>query len=485
MVGMISDISLSLKSVQHEIYLIRAPEPTPTPATVGKESLQAVQGGRDSTLESSDGASVLSEEQQQYVIDNCDVEYKLVRYMTPHFKDIFHEQGLCVINSEDHAWIKTKGADQKPDIFLAPLWAYEVRKPKGERRLGEDESFRFGVLADNRLRDCVYILDAKLKCTPGALGELIIHSQHLAMNRGVYCAGRAMLFGSTEFWLIETRGIHMISRMVGQWTTPGSVECIRSFFTQLTWHAVPSLFTDYHVVDPHLNKHCDTSFLGAGGFGRVIAVVASEREQVNARSADLLALKVVEESIENSCKLNNELVRMKEHHDKCQCGLIAHPVTEIHSCNGLLGYVLEPVGQTRVTIESAFVNHDKADDGIMRIVTALYRLHTHSPPIFHNDPRIHNLMRKVKDWWALFWIDMGDARVGGESSSFYCYDMTVLCKSLLPLYTSEPDLSCFEPLRTAIGKYSNTRNDETIANIVSQIWLQGHVADGSVFEEHK
>jgi hypothetical protein len=126
-------------------------------------------------------------------------------------RDLFSLVGI-VVNSEDFPWLQTAGATQKPDLFVVPLWAYST-KTSNRQRHSHDETFRYGVLADHRLRDTCWILDANVSENGDgtAMGELVIYLQLISWARHV--RARGMLFGPSKFWLVECQGNELISRL--------------------------------------------------------------------------------------------------------------------------------------------------------------------------------------------------------------------------------------------------------------------------------
>jgi len=420
--------------------------PTPTPATVAADALKAIKDThRDTILADSAGDAVLTEDE---VLDAALLSEKdLVKFLTPFLSNLFNSRGHLV-NSEDFPWLRTNGAPQKPDMFVVPLWAYDNVPPKHEVQSG----FRYGGLVDHRLRDTVWILDAKTTCTPGAFGELIIHLQHLCWEP--HALTRGMLFGNTEFWLAECQGNELISRKVGKWTTPGSVNCIREFFPPQLWHNVPHLCQtmNLQVVDPLVFGGRTSAFVGAGGSGRVVAALPFDADMSKCRKRDLIAVKVVADI--DVARLTIELDRLKKHADQCNCSLLATPISEtITSVNGLSGYALTPVGHTRVTREIAFGNLDM----LRRVVAALCQLHTHEigGPIVHGDARIPNLIMST-GLDTLFWIDLGSSQwnLRHDSLPALCRkDMHVLAFSLLPLFNENPEAERFALLREYLDAY--------------------------------
>jgi hypothetical protein len=200
-------------------------------------------------------------------------------FMTPHLSRLFPRRAL--VNSENFPWLQTlsndRSLDQKPDFFLCPASFYSPRTPNTATTLGGTldaerkavgGDFRFGVLADWRLRDAVCVFESKLKLTAKALGEVLIYHEWLGCS-----SRRAMLFDKTAFWLVESQG-RVVTRFVeGAWTTLGSVDCIQEFFPLSPWDQIETVCEMLGVSfsDPLTSGR--SSFLGAGGSGRVVRVL--------------------------------------------------------------------------------------------------------------------------------------------------------------------------------------------------------------------
>lgn len=411
-------------------------------------------GGRDTKLEEIEKSAAVLTELQWGEAKLCTSEGHLVKYLTPFLKHIIERDGMCIVNSEDFPWLKTNGAAQKPDLFLSSLWCYETRIPGEKTAWKQDEGYRFGVIADSRLYDNVYLLDAKCNCTPTALGELIIHLQHLASPFD-HAVVRGMLFGHSEFWLIECQGNELISRKVGTWIMPGSVEHIRNHFPGLLWCGLEDICQalEAKVVDPnHSNSgKPESAFLGIGGFGRVVKV---------SKGDTLLALKVVKKG--NATVLATEHSILQKHYEGCSCSLVARPFSRVVETPGLCGYLLGPVGRRCVSRELI----ESSEISTVDILTALLRLHIHSPSIIHGDPRLANLIIGIDD--SLFWIDLMRSQVGLIADDLFVhfqFDMMTLLESI-----SDSLVHPFsEQLRAAIDSYCHCPSYITIQTIAELI----------------
>jgi hypothetical protein len=342
---------------------------------------------------------------------------------------------LVIVNSEDHhPWVETAGAKQKPDLFAILSWMYERRIPNRDRGLVPVD-YRYGVMADWQLRDCVHALDCKLEYSNEALGELIIHMQHL--NFAPHVPIRGMLFSRTGFWLIECQGNELLSRLQGKWIQPGSVNCIRQYFKPSVWNQSQELcqFLRVKVADP-LHNRSDlliTAFLGAGGNGRVLKVVPQDVDLSICVAADLIALKVVKTDKKHI--LESELQSLKAHADSCMCNILARPRSGIVTTSGLCGFLLSPVGICSVTREMIRTKAPRLRKPFLfQIGDSLVQLHIHlNGAIIHGDARISNLIVSADESAHLFWVDLMQTRVAddSDSSASFEHDVKDLVTSLI------------------------------------------------------
>ena len=144
-------------------FLTASNPPTPTPSAVATQMLESIRsGGRDSILPEMKNRDAVLTEAQREAAQRCDSEGILVQYLTPFLQRILERDGMCVVNSEDFPWLKTTGAPQKPDLFLTSPWCYETRIPGKKIAWKHREGYRFGVIADSRLYDNVYLSYSRL-----------------------------------------------------------------------------------------------------------------------------------------------------------------------------------------------------------------------------------------------------------------------------------------------------------------------------------
>ena len=162
-----ANLTLEMK---REFDAMRQPTPTPTPATVASLALQHFLGERKNEfLADATKLSFFTPEEQK-VLDECKTEGEVVALVKNKLDLIFKD--YIVVNSEKHPWLETQGAKLKPDLFIVPhVGCYERR--------GSESDVRNGVLADWRLRDDVFAVEAKQESIRPGLGQAIIYNQHM------------------------------------------------------------------------------------------------------------------------------------------------------------------------------------------------------------------------------------------------------------------------------------------------------------------
>jgi hypothetical protein len=432
--------------------------PTPTPSTLAGDFIKML-GENDKQAQvrlSQDPVLTLV---QSTELKYMKTEWECVRFMTPHFTTLLGDE-LVVVNSEECGWLVTGGSSQKPDLFATLKWVYERRKLKEALYLDRySAGFRFGGIYDTRLYDSVFILDCKLSCTNTALGELIIHLQHVAHKLPSHSVVRGMLFSTTTFMLVKVQGIELIERTTGEWVTAGSKTCISEFFQPLPWSGVEQICRNLDVeVDesPEGNVTESGAFLGAGGFGRVIRVRREKKEE-DGTSKNIFALKVSLSKYDT--ELEVEHGRLQIHAKECSCDLLVRPESLLYTARGLCGYLMSPVGQPFVRRQSLTA------EMLKRAVHALYRLHTHNPPIIHGDARLANLIIR-SDTDDLTWVDLSHSQWGlemnvrGLKNDITTFIGSVIgddCKEGMPHYEE------FEACAIAC---SNSTTEDTYLNIL-------------------
>jgi hypothetical protein len=300
-----------------------------TPGALGTRELATIKAAKnDFSLQVDENLCAVLSSEKRDGMQSCANEAAVVAFMTQKLSNLMGPKRV-VVNSESLPWLETGhlSMKQKPDLFVAPKWAYTARKLEEERI--------FGVISDKRLYDTIYLLDCKSNCTPTALGELIVNLQHLNSAKTVKLS-HGMLFGKSEFWLVKVKGLELIYRMVGNWTTQGSAQCISDFFEPLIWDSVVDVCERLALVVPNPTTAMPSAFLGAGTFGRVLRVrVLNDETEV--------ALKVAISG--NASQLRREHTLLKLHQKTCGCSLIVSTSTEcVTLLSGFSGYAMSPVG---------------------------------------------------------------------------------------------------------------------------------------------
>jgi hypothetical protein len=418
---------------------------------------------------------VLTEQQQEQLVNTCSNEHSLVKFLTPHFRRIFSD--MCVVNSKEFAWLETKAEKQKPDLFIIPLCNVEKKSLNSiEDRGQSDPNYLFGVPADRRIKDTVHIFDAKCNSSNKGYGEHIIHLQH--MNYAHHVPVRGMYFGKSECWISSCQGNELTYREVLKWTDGGSEDRLKEFFKASVWNKVDEVSgkLGYKIFNPFQNNTLTSAFLGMGAFGRVYAVVKNDANFPSVRKRDLCAMKVVNsDNISNIC---SEFQRIQQHQNNCGCNLIVKVLSE--SCgenSSLCGYVMEPVG---ISVKRSMLK-GQADVKVGDVLNALYRLHTHTPnPIIHGDPRLANLLitnntteeqqneTNPEPSTYLRWIDLFHTVSGDflmNVSAQKIKDMRILVTSIL----GKQDI--LEEISNAIDQYGVATDEDSLQKLERLIMI--------------
>lgn len=339
-------------------------------------------------------------------------EKDVVKFITPYFERMFLDLGLVVVNSENFPWlVEDMGEKKKPDLYLIPEWAYTKCTADSKGNL-LDVNRRFGTVEDSRLYDLVRIFDCKKTVGDHARGECIIHMRCLTSKQmGNKTITNGAIF-STEFLeLLEVDGYVVTRQEIVSWSSAGSTSCIRNSiqYRASPWYSAPQLLRQHTsesfvIADPHKIPALNCSFLGAGSLGRVmrLATIDSTGQQQLTNHA----MKVTLESGEK--ELARERLRLKQHAEVCDCNCMVRPCSDLLLTESLCGYIMTPVGHSQVS--QAQLKREKLAL-FVKVGNALHRLHAHTPPIIHGDPRIHNIINSIptadeEEHGGLFWIDL-------------------------------------------------------------------------------
>lgn len=386
------------------------------------------------------------EEMEEY--SNISRENDFVKALTTHFQNIFIENDLVVVNSENFAWLETGNDPNKPDLFLAPNWVYTKKIPKSIKKNEEtkddekvdEHNYLYGVVESQRLYDCLYLLDCKMKFSNAAFGELLKHVRFLNEFSGIQSKqSKAMLFDKSGCYMIIVQGHELIYYEFVPWDAGGSRERLKEFFNPIKWNITPFL-QEFSISVDEPKEAGDSAFLGSGAFGRVIRVVNQDNEK--------FALKVVD--IKDYSNVLREFSILKNHMS-CGCHLIASvpDISEVKTKNELCGYLISPVG--------VGLSRQKLTKSLIYpVINLLSSLHLHNPPYVHGDARIANIIQ-IDGY--LSWIDFRNSSPTFSEYGAKC-DMETLIHSILPQIPINDIL---------LDEYArNLSNIENIINFIEQ-----------------
>ena len=218
--------------------------PIKTPAHLGSDELEHLrkigQVVQFALKEGENPAAVISPAEATELVGTRD-EHEVIAYLTPHLEDIFANDGLVLVNSEEYAWLKTSTGQksesfkQKPDMLACHPALYRAKDEskasdyvKARRKCG----FKFGVLGDWQLRGCIgSVLEAKTKIDNEAFGEVINYGRLISVDLEKPSSVRIVLFDKTMFWLVSFTDGACFKVEQCNWTQPGSRELLASFAT--------------------------------------------------------------------------------------------------------------------------------------------------------------------------------------------------------------------------------------------------------------
>jgi hypothetical protein len=317
-------------------------------------------------------------------------EINFVRNIRQYFQQIFSQNQLEVIDSQAFPWlIDTIGAPNKPDLFLAPQWAYKTRTTGEHPR-----ELHCGVVPSWKLYNSVYLFDCKLRMDGDALAELCYHLQLLNYSATTPTQiSKGMLFGPSGCYLCTCEGQVITKVEECPSGTPGLVNHLQEFFAPFPYQAkLSSILNDQqlNIVEPSID--CETSFLGAGAYGQVFKV----QRFPECNDANLYALKIVNSHYHRIC---TEFSILKRHTKACPCNLMASvpDFSSIRTVDYSHSFVMSPVG---VGLRREDITQKKDYQEVFNLLSSL---HSHTPPYLHGDARYPNIVRRNDD--TLFWID--------------------------------------------------------------------------------
>lgn len=383
--------------------------------------------------------------------------------MTRYLIRLFYDEDLLLVNSEEHKWIVTVSEHpenfMKPDFFLIKKGLQCDYPETGSKALqkfrklpeNSDVRYSFGKLSDWRLRDYILaVIEFKVKLTPEDFGKLVCYLQHLSRNDNE-SAYYGMVCDDVDVWLVSCSEGKADARIDTKWTTAGSAQLIRGFFSQRNhWCSV----LDHCCAELKVKLVANNSFLGCGGSGRVFSVMTEDGSQCalkivhSVKTTDLTAVQAELMSLRS--------IKAAGGHTVTVMGLPVHYRDPLSNEIIGIGYLMAEVG-TVIRSEECRGNRE--------LITELFRelYHLHGLRRYHGDPRLPNIIRHNN---ALLWIDFMRMNIETPSEvdfpAFVKHDV----KTLLQSVYGKVDTS---GLSTVLDSYANAPSDVTIEVLIDAI----------------
>ena len=336
--------------------------------------------------------SILSEEEQE-AVSKLKNEHQVVAFMTPHLENLFCKSDVefSTFNSEEYKWIETSSEtsnyNEKPDLLICHPAIVSLKPPFKSQdpllnQMREEDAFRYGVLADWRLRDAIGLTcEAKVCIDNAGFGEVINYGSHLCFGKNGSISTRLILFDKTQCWLIGVVRGYVSEVNTFKWREGGSTALLRDFIR------VTPLARILSAASQHFGITVTTdSFLGAGAFGFVFRATRPDGRAV--------ALKVVAgfEKNHGVLRLEREKDIMSAAHGACPDEVMGVEENGFAVFDRGAALLLSRVGD----------HHSRLDP--QSIVDSLKTLHKSG--IVHGDARLDNVVcvdgRPV-------WIDFADS----------------------------------------------------------------------------
>jgi hypothetical protein len=422
--------------MQRLLELERAAASPFSDTTLAHNVLQALRGIPSGIVDFTtgrEGAPVLTEELQAALLEVAKdkMETGVVHFLTPFLHELClpptHADEPCapvLMNSERLPWLVPPSAAQrrdlrlKPDLFLSWRPFGNLRGGAGGGSGGSvDDAGELGGYSLQQAGCVGGLFEAKRSgLGEAAFGELCGYHQCI---RGE-CHG--MLFDATSFQLYKSSDGFPISLVKSTWTSPGSAEVVRSFFSAIREPPLVVLLRELlkalQVSPYRVGGRC---YLGSGAFGHVFTV----------GSRDLptrpWALKVVLASGDTPLThVATEFANLQE--AAARDAPVVHPVADslrVTSDGG--GYLLESVGQP-VRLRSL--------NDCTTLCASLAALHRAG--VIHGDPRLPNVLVVGGE---LRWIDLlqgGALTAGASFEQLARVDAGILAYSILALGSGVP-----------------------------------------------
>jgi hypothetical protein len=401
------------------------------------------------TMTTGRGKSFLTEAERdaaRVIINSADKhERHLVAFMTPILQERLMStvpNGHVLVNSEEYSWVPQsaglKANYLTPDHFIAPHYLVEFRPPyKNAPPCAGGEYGTFPVF--NARRSFVAIGDAKKKLDYTAQGEFTKYLEALSYpdSNDQGATIRGFVYDWEKCCLMTACRGRILQITVVQWTTPGSLDVIRSYFSfgdyKKHFHDGLQLACSHlGVTLPRYSSgpvgKCGQCVLGAGAFGTVFEVLRGEER---------LALKLA--LYEEECTaLSSEFDRAKWLPADALSSVIG--VVKDSMFMGSIGRGAEggPVSvaaflMSTVGIPFSHVDNVKDEYGPL-ILESLSNLH--AAGVSHGDARYKNVVRLEHEGppkrVEFRWIDLRTRDV--VSTVQFKKDITMFFKSIGRLY---------------------------------------------------
>jgi hypothetical protein len=389
-------LRIETKSVRQQVGTIARREGSKTPAALGHETYKKMR--KENLIEiyahnpGHGFASVLTSEMQQSLND-LKLEREVVVFMTPTLKQLIIDNTdnsfkqicpLVHVNSEEYRWLWSPDEDvplhlrKKPDGYGTYLPCIIPKPARNDQcQSTESDEHLYGPLANTSLIDqgCVrFVLEAKvgMRVTTEDFGILVDYLSRI----GGTCRG--MVYAKGDFWLLESRCGNGTKLVQCDWTCKGSAGLIKEFFRGLS-RPPPVIELLCAVCEKHaLKPYCsfeNPSFIGSGAYGYVFAVQDA--------SSALSAVKVV--VCEDISSVVAEFDRLVKANKRDVSGVVKVVQDSLCILPGGCCYRMELLGSPLETRNRKWC---------VKAFTALFMLHLAG--IEHGDPRIPNLLQRLK-----------------------------------------------------------------------------------------
>jgi len=437
----LANLSLQVASLQPG-----ASRSSPTPATIGRQSLQLLKQYNNYVEINSElfpdrqdpflGAS----DMQDLTRQRFENESGLIQWFEPHFRKLMEKVSaqlgyeVILLYSERHPWIKDPhgGADSKPDGVGIAVELASFKMTEGDRKYANDGDTKFGTLASWVLRDSLEFVSEWKVDGPFNLGVGEGLDYHRRIVSNFKRDSNVLETKNVTDLLIANRSGFLLVRCVnsdarsayeGKWNAPGSKEALYRFALGTLWDkacrernwkdALQYLSKKLKVklLTPTDGRDC---FLGYGSSGRVFRVQRTTEEACNTE----LALKVAL----HPDSLKAEILSASQHKEALKKADATIQILDwiSKSSKGYLGLLVNPVG-----LPLRRLKRDVKD-----ALLSLKRLHTAG--LSHGDSRWENaIIVEAGGKRKCLWIDLRtlDSPDEEERESSFSFDVRTLFDS--------------------------------------------------------